>query len=361
MRTQVLACCLILSVLPLACGNREAKLWPAPDPDERLALSLPRRDYLLGEPIPFDLSFRNLGKGIIKVVECIVEPGHYEARVWIAPDGEPFQPFFPNVTDWKVSRRVFSVGPGDDLKYQYRVIGAPWPKFRFAFAKPGKYRVYVLYPLWVWGAQQTVNIASNVVQVTIKPPLGEDAQVWRKLNDPSFLTILQIERVYKDNSGDALKMAELLRDYPDSGYTPALRHALAKIYFNHRLYLAEKDQLRLAQTLGITYVDAIDDARLEARRKDQLKKGTSLIEKETPLAKVLDLMSEIGVPFDSAPELKDRKVNIGRAYYKLRLGMRQLSDELEASWERRGDGYFLVPFQAAPEKRPEKKRKRGHS
>lgn len=352
MKSRAFLCFGCLALIAVACAF-QAKVKPmAPEPDTRLKLSTPRRDYLLGEPVLLDLKFRNDSKESIKVVEVVIEPGHYEAPVWIAPDGDRFEEFRPNVSDYKRSRQVFTLRMGDALEYQYRVIGASRTGFQMPFAKPGAYRIYVVFPLYVAGTPGTVEIPSNLVEVRVKQPAGDDAKVWDQLKDPAFLTLLQYENVDDKRKDVPLKLIELLRSYPNSGYAPALRMALSRIYFHKRSGLPQQDQHKLAQALGITMIEGVADPRLDARRKEPF-------EKDVPLSKLLASLSQLGVTLDALPELKEQKVNISEAYTTLRGSMAALGDKLEATWEKRGDAYFLVPFQAPPAKQREDKGKKG--
>ncbi len=315
----------------------------APMPDERLLLSTPRQEYLLGEPVLFELRLRNIGKEPIKVVQLTVTPDQYEAPLWISRNDEPFREFTPNVEIDKVlKRRVIPLGTGESLEYSYRVVGAPKNSLERAFPVATEYQVYADFPLYLAGAPRSVQIASNVVKVHVKDPIGEDAKVWEELNHAAFLSLLQVEHPY-GKPDVPMKMAKILRSYPTSGYAPALRHALSKVYFHHRLDLPEADQELLAISLGINRVEALSDDRLQARRM-------GVFDKDTPFAEVLKAFSALGVPLDAAPELLNKKVSLPDAYGSIRLAMRWLSDELEASWERRGKGYLLVPFDASKPK-----------
>lgn len=202
-----------------------------------------------------------------------------------------------------------------------------------------------MYPLWLEGASETERIKSNIVAVRIKQPAGEDAKVWEQLSDPSLLTLLQVEMMHGVPNDAPMKIAKLLRSFPASGYAVALRHALSKTYFRSRLDLAEKDQELLAQSLDIAHVETIADERLAALRKDRV------LEKEIPLGTVLASLGKSGISFGAAPELLGKKVTLLDAYGSLRLSMRSLSDDLEATWERRRDGYFLAPYDPANPKR----------
>ena len=94
---------------------------------------------------------------------------------------------------------------------------------------------------------------------------------------------------------------------------------------------------------GRKTIDPGADERLDGRQ-------TEVLEKDLPLDKVLASLTKLGVPLDAAPELKARKVALLSIFLTLRDNMRYLSDELEATWERRGDGYYLVPFDATKSK-----------
>jgi len=323
-------------LLCIGCAGRD---WPAaPQQDERLTLTTQRKEYLLGEPVIFKLIFRNTSKEIVKVAELVVTPGEYETPLRIAEEGSAFREFSPNLgTVCLIGRRAFPLGWGETLNYDYRVLGKPSREFQFAFPRAGNYRVYLEFPLSIAEGGGAGTITSNVLEVRVNQPAGDDLKTWQDLNNREFLALLQLEAVDKERKDVPMKLAKLLRSHPTSGYAPAMRHVLARIYFRHRLDLATEDQERLAQTLDISNVETLADDRLETRRAE-------LLEKEIPLDKVLASLTKLGVPLDAAPDLKTKKVTLIDSYFTLRLSMRSLSDDLEASWERRGNGYYLVPF-----------------
>lgn len=339
-------CCMwiLISVPWVSCA---LPMPDAPKPDKRVTLTTVRRDYLLGEPVLLELTFRNLSKVNMKVEENLVGPLRYDAPLWIARDGARFQEFSPNgAPDAKGGRRPIVLAPGGSLTYTYRVVVALSPEFQLALAKPGNYRVYAVYPY-------QVKIASNIVEVRIKEPAGEDAKVWQKLNERSLLTLLQTDTAYQQSNEVPLKMADLLGKYPTSGYAPGMRHTLSKVYFHQRKVIAlpEQDQMKIGSVLGINTVRSFNDKRLGVRRKDfPTETGATLLEKR-PVDQVLKVLSEAsGVVLDAPKEIKSSTaecsvVLVGEC-------MQSISDQLEASWERRGDGYFLVPFDANKQVKP---------
>lgn len=344
MRISSLACCCLFFVLACDCSHSAVQFPPAPQADERLKLSTPRASYLLGEPVPLELVIRNNSKETIKLVQTFAE----EVSMWISRAGEDFRPFQRNTMPKYRDRQVLHLAPGGRFALSFRVLRESGRDFKLAMPEPGEYRIYAEFPLWLFGGKQVATV-SNVVPVSIKQPEGEDAQVWEQLKDPSFLRVLPNGGVLDQQKDLPMKMAKLMRSYPASAYAPAMRHALAKTYFRRRLGLPEKDQEQLAQSLDIARVEALADERLEARRHE-------VLEQDIPLDKVLASLNKVGVPLDAAPELKAKKVNLIDAYFTLRGSMRSLSDDLEASWERRGNGYYLVPFDANSPKRFKDKR-----
>src|SRR5437773_2689904 len=97
MRDQMLAILTVFCLSILRCGDdRQAPIVNAPPADERLALSAPGREFLLGEPVVLDLRFRNRSKDSVKVLEVFAEPGGYEAPIYIAHERDEFMEFRPN-------------------------------------------------------------------------------------------------------------------------------------------------------------------------------------------------------------------------------------------------------------------------
>jgi hypothetical protein len=314
--------------------------------DSRLTLSTPRRDYLLGEPVVLELALRNTSKEAIKLVEIFVEPLYYEATLWIARNDRTFEQFHSNAVIPKTKRRTLVLGPGDALKYHYRVVGTPWPKFRFAFPAPGDYRVYVVYPLWVVGVQETTNIKSNIVAVRIKQPEGEDAKVWEELKNPSLLTLLQTESVPEGWENEVRQLGKLLHTQPKSGYAPALRHLLVKLAPRMHGSLSFDEATRWGEMLGIKGFAWVEedpaDNRLDAIRKDSFMK-------ETSVGDVLKSLSKAsGAMLEAPPETKAKTIRIADSQASVRECMRTLRHF--GAWERRGDGYFLAPIQPSADK-----------
>ena len=359
MKNRPFALCWLFILMAGACADRDRSLDPAPKADPCLTLSTPRIEYLLGEPVLLNLILRNTSPEPVNVVECMVWPNHYEAKPWIAAGGLPFQEFSPNNAIQNVTRRVSNLAPEDYLTYKYRVVGGRTTgEFRLAFAEPGDYRVYVRYPLWRAEAAATVEIASNVVQVHIKKPVGDNAKIWQQLNDPAFLTLLQTETVDKRNKNLVLKMGEILHENPGIGYAPALRHTLSVIYFHHdnrsSSGMTQQELAQIATTLGITEIDCFKDKRLGARRDlpfDDSKLSREEIRKKlgekTPVSEILRTLSKSsGVKLNASDAVNSKKSDFREIDLSVRDRMHSLACELESYWERRGDGYFLVPFDA---------------
>jgi len=327
-----LCCSCLLGFVSLACGGHSER-QKAPPADPRLMVSTARAQYLLGEPVPFDLTFRNNSNDVIEVVEVFPD----EIPLWIASEAMPFERF-PRVSAIaKRDRRLISLRPGNVLNLQFRASVSF--QYELAFPKSGDYQVYAVFPLYVSGSSGSVDISSNTVELRVREPQGLDLQVWAKLKDPSFLALLSHGHVNQQKKDVPLEMARVLEAHPKSGYAPAMRYALSKVYFHQRFGLPEKEQESLAKILGITHVEKLSDERLKGLRKESL-------EKRALLSDILVSLSKYGVTFDASPELKKREASISDSAITLRLSMRSLSDELEASWVRRGGGYFLVPFEA---------------
>jgi hypothetical protein len=324
----------------------KAQLPAAPEPDKRLTLTASRRDYLLGEPVVLDLTFRNHLLEDMRVLEVFVEPGHYEAPLWIAREGDRFQEFSPNIAIWKRTRRVIALPPGESLTYKYRAMAAPWRRFRLAFPTPGTYRVYAVYPLYTSGARQTVELASNAVDVHVKEPQGEDARTWQQLNNPALLALLQTEEIDERATHVPTKLAEILYASPKGGYAPALRHVLSKIAPVMRDKLSFAEAKRWGESLGIDGFARLEDDPTDKRLDAILKQA---FEREMTVEEFLKSLSQAGgLPLDTTPEIKTKTRRMAESVRSVRESMRILRRAYDASWERRGDGYVLVPFRPDP-------------
>ncbi|MSU76571.1 MAG: hypothetical protein EXS16_00605 [Gemmataceae bacterium] len=223
-----------------------------PKADDRLEFSPPRKEYVLGEPVLFDLRLHNRSKAPINVLEVFVESHRSEARLWIAAKGDIFQEFQKFSVAEKRDRRGLMLEPNKSLHYQYRVLVQMEPQFHMAFPKPGEYQVYAVYPLSLSGGPQGVLIASSVVTVHITEPVGEDAKVWAKLNKRDFLIFIQADReLTEEHKAIVPKLAEVLAAHPKSSYTPALRRALSKVSPRRHGSLSFEETVRLEEILGL--------------------------------------------------------------------------------------------------------------
>jgi hypothetical protein len=337
---------LLLSSLSTTCASQEVFRAGAPEPDKRVTLETQRRDYLLGEPVVLDLRFRNLSNETIKVVEVFVEPTYYEAPLWISRQGEQFQTFRPNTEIAKRERRTLVLKPMGSLTYKYRVVGVPSNEVRLALPKSGAYRVYSLYPLYVaGGSPQSRELPSNVVEIRIQEPSGEDAKVWQQLRrDPALISLLQAEAVDEEHKDTPVRMAEILIAYPASRYAPALRHALLKVVPRLKDSVSFEQASRLADILGIKdFARAEDDPK--EKRLDAIRKESFM--QHTTVGHVLrSLSKDSGLALDSTPPLKSRTIRMADSLATVRDCMRTLRSAVDGAWERRGEGYFLVPVDA---------------
>lgn len=160
---------LALAGLVITAGCNDSPSPPAPRADKGVILAALDRDYLLGESVVLKLQLINQNEERIRVVEVFIEPEHYEAPLWIARDGQPFQEFNPGRTRYKKDRHVSPLKPNEALLYGYRAVGVPGPKFRLAFPAPGAYRVYAVYPLYLAGGPpQSIPLTSNVINESKK-------------------------------------------------------------------------------------------------------------------------------------------------------------------------------------------------
>jgi hypothetical protein len=191
------------------------------------------------------------------------------------------------------------------------------------------------------GDDETKHIPSNIVHVRIKQPVGIDAKVWQELNNPALLTFLQTESAAETPLEVPLKIANLLHNYSDSGYAPGLRLVLSKVAPELRDKLAFAEAKHWGEMLGIKGFARLEDdpadKRLEATRKDSF-------EQEMTVEQVLRSLSRSsGVKLDAPPAIKAKTLRIADSVASVRACMRILRRGLDASWERRGDGYFLTP------------------
>ena len=266
--------------------------------------------------------------------------------------------------------------PGKSKSYYLRLYyftclerGEDWNQRREVFSSPGSYRVRAVYPFYpnrrgnvltgkdtAFGKRQDVR--SNVVPIMIMAPSDKDAAVFKRMKEASLLSFVQLGEVVGASEAQVLEEAiRLVKEFPDSVYTPDLLWALRQRY-HYRIWhkrnkpFPQREQIR--RLLGLPPVEASiyieEDSGLRDQRLDltqvELYSGTLSLEKCLELAS-----RQTGVPLRVAPEVsRQSSLTISGGariqVLSLRQLMQALADPGRAVWVRRGDGYRLEALPA---------------
>src|SRR5262249_40098385 len=147
-----------------------------------VSLSTPKPEYLLGEPVILDMTLTNNTEQAVTIVKPLLhhDTDYDTIPVYISQDGKAFERFLfsPDLTD-DLKREIGyikTLEPRQSLTYQTWVLCEFRNGRKLAFDKPGTYFIRTRYSL---NAGVLVHLESNVIEVKIKQPEGNDAVVWR--------------------------------------------------------------------------------------------------------------------------------------------------------------------------------------
>jgi hypothetical protein len=207
-----------------------------------------KRKYVLGEPVLIDAVVTNVSDRDIHVWVDILRAQQID--ILIASAGEEFRQFMGEIAVrgfYDVSPETEALEPGASRTYAFRVLytppsmgekGKPW---HLAFGKPGFHRVKARYR-----GLAHAPVESETLQVEIKEPDWIDAALWKEINSPELLYLLQAGhlRLEDQRHGTAiLERALQLYQRPKSSYHPALEDALKGIYQARRHEILEELKL----------------------------------------------------------------------------------------------------------------------
>lgn len=183
-------------------------------------IAVQKFNLILGEPLLLDLTIKNSGDGNISL-SYSPDIG----TVFISSDGKAFkewrdlmrprgyiEPFLLKADQAITTHFVIFYG----LEYSTK-IG------KYAFPEPGNYFIRGGY---VHNARDVV--CSETIAITVKPPEGENAEVWAKLRDmDGYGRIIQQPTQALDEKALA-ELAKIVDDHPASLYSHYLALALGK-------------------------------------------------------------------------------------------------------------------------------------
>lgn len=271
-----LMCWMAISLLIVSASGSDEK------PKVSVALTSPRHEYLLGEPVLLEVTVRNEMTEAIKAFEVFVKNVEPEVKVYFSQDGRTFQEYEIGIYPiHRIARRVKTLKPGEEWRYELRVLYTHKNPSGLVFEQPGTYFLKAIYPLW-WAEsvgsrdrlREILKLPSNVIQVQILQPTGIDAQVWERIKSNEFLHFIQSGRVkleweeverIKSIKGQltekdwveiryrktVVKVVEVLRSFPESRYHHALRDALRLFYEANKFKLTPEQAQTLRLILGM--------------------------------------------------------------------------------------------------------------
>lgn len=191
-------------------------------------LKVSKTEWVLGTPVELTVSVSNVSQTPVQT-SLFVSPKSGELSLMISSDGSTFRRYLG--PDWgtiEMGPRTFTFAPGSKQEASFSVLlnndidhGPTEPAWDFAFPHPGTYfiKANVLSGLG--------TLTSNVIQVVIQQPKGDDVPVWEAIRtDKRLARFLQDPRPGQATSGEPEKLQQLLNDHPQSSHALNMKRAL---------------------------------------------------------------------------------------------------------------------------------------
>jgi hypothetical protein len=201
-------------------------------------------EWVLGVPVEFVASVINVSSAPVQSYSA-PSPLWGGISFFISEDGSTFHVF--NGPEWEVAQTIDAVPgrtnlkPGEKVQASFSLL---WncsrnakgrdPTDGFAFPHAGIYFVKVR------ASSPFGDLMSNVVRVKILEPHGNDAAIFASLEADK-----ELARYYgfpNGAAGQGGKLQQLLKKYPNSSYTAAMKKALA-VYARQQAEI-EKEKTR---------------------------------------------------------------------------------------------------------------------
>lgn len=346
-------CQAILFVLVLAGASSASS---AQEPALGIELTALKERYFLGEAVTIELAFKNNTNHDVQTFRRTEDYVERQGVFLISRDRQPGVQFGLS------ENRMYCVTPSFEvlkprdhctcplsLQYAWRLselrspasekeardLETPQPMF----ARPGSYRITVLFPLPCEGSTVEM-IASNVVHIQVDAPIGAASWARRSARGTHFdlMPFLPAERAASGFvDGVRFRYGGLLRDHPKRRVKAPLL-AASGIFHDEQGDLSNlvEDETEARTFLGLQ--DAVlfpDDERLSGEI-------TMHFLSLTPLSDVLAFYTQQSdVPLEAAPSLRENRISAPYHLVELRQEMRVRAGDVGARWERRGTGYYL--------------------
>ncbi len=303
-------------------------------PPISVVIRSPRAEYLVGEPVPVEMSWRNETRSPISFA---IEPfgGHASlSRLLIALDGKA--PHAVDIEEGCPEGRFLDVMPGAALNYTESLLWSRSNRGLF-FDRPGCYTIRIVSPLQLQGKPKAGDIESNVVRILVRDPEGEDAEVGRLVRaHPLALDYVQHPRDQMPGYDKAMVrlVVDVLAEHPRSRYSAIYEPAVRYFFEREQPVIPPGDRKTFRELLKVPTSPVFpDDARLEA---------TVVVETQEDLARFLQSLGrQSGVPLRASLSLGKEGWFRARNTVVLRSEMESLAETRGAEWRKSKDGYLL--------------------
>jgi len=304
-------------------------------PPISVVIRSPRAEYLVGEPVPVEMSWRNETRSPISFALQPFGDRASLSRLLIARDGQA--PHAADIEEGCAEEGgLLDLMPGAALDYTESLLWSRSNRGLF-FDRPGRYSIRIVSPLQLQGKPKAGDIESNVVRILVRDPEGEDAEVWRLVRaHPLALDYVQHPRDQMPGYDKAMVrlVVDVLAEHPRSRYSAIYEPAVRNFFEREQPVIPPGDRKTFRELLKVPTSPVFpDDARLEA---------TVVVETEEDLARFLQSLGrQSGVPLRASLSLGKEGWFRARNTVVLRSEMESLAEAREAEWRKSKDGYLL--------------------
>ncbi len=189
----------------------------------------------MGEPVKLKATLMNASTKPLDLL-ALMAPRFGSLMLGISDDNRTFKNYLG--PDWGVAdvdAKPKRLQPGQQIDQEFTVLwNHPTPGGRDTLVGDFAFPEAMTYWLRVQLADQEPVGASNIVQISVARPSGDNAAIWEIMKaDPQIAYYLQnprsdIEPGYKS------KLESLRNQYPNSTYAPYLREAMEKLAGGNR-------------------------------------------------------------------------------------------------------------------------------
>jgi hypothetical protein len=201
----------------------------------RLSLVSPKRQYVLGEPVKLQVTLVNTSAAPLELLGLLA-PRFGSLILGISDDNKTFKSY--SGPGWGVAdtyAKPTQLQAGQQIGQEFTVLwNHPIPGARDYLAGDFAFPEAITYWLRVQLSDQVPVGPSNIVQISVGNPTGDDAAIWETMKaDPKIAYYMQTPRT--DIEPSYKSQLEALRNkYPNSSYAPYLREALEKLAGGNR-------------------------------------------------------------------------------------------------------------------------------